>query len=169
MSTRLIVGLLCCATACASEPDSPQGTYHLTITRRTPDASASRVPSTVSWPATADMTLRFDKAGHAQVALLGGEASVAVQKTVTNGRAGYSPPVEDGSLELELNLSSDLLVVDDLVACPQSSSAIHGSFFELFVLDGHVHGSTAGAVVCVLPDIPSEGFGFDVVGDRVAD
>lgn len=114
------------------------------------------------------MTLHFDHAGQAQVSLLDASASVAIQQTVTKGQH-YMPPVENGSLELGINASIGLLVVDDQVACPQRGLFDFGSYFELFILDGHVHGSTAGAVGCVLPDAPSEIFGFDVTGDRVAD
>ena len=164
--------LVCCSTAACSgaSEDDPQGTYQLSIARRTSTPSPQvPLPSTVSWPQTAELTLRFDDTGHAQVMLLGVPGQVATQQLVTNGRLGYSPPVEDGALELGVNAGFRFLSVDDLAACPQTTRLFGDSYFELFFLDGHVHGTTADSVVCSVPDGPWQIFGFDITGDRVSD
>lgn len=164
------MSLLCCAaTACGTETNDPQGTYHLTLTRQAPEASAPRVPSTVSWPDSAELTLRFDQDGHAKVSLLGFAATVSGQQIVTDDQRGYTRPIEEGTLLLQLDAAYDILSVDDPVACPQTGAVDFGSYFELLLLDGHATGWTAGSVVCNRAGIPFEGFTFDVTGDRVSD
>jgi len=127
------------------------------------------IPSTVSWPRSADLTLRFDDYGGAQVELLGTYTTVWRQNIVTNGSTGYSPPVENGSLELELSSPFEP-TIDDPIACPQRSDNL-GSDLELVFLDGHVHGVMIYVVGCFLPEqgFPMAGFAWDITGERVSD
>lgn len=172
-TTFLSATLCCVVTACATESiDDPQGTYQLTISLRPLDPLPSQVPlpTTISWSETAELRLAFDDAGRAQVRLLGYPAQVAVQEQVNGGSLRFGPSVAAGSLMLGIN-SVFGIHVDDPVACPQRGPLGPGSYFELFFLDGHVHGATADVVSCYLPEdgFPAEGFVFDVTGERVSE
>jgi hypothetical protein len=166
-SVAWFIGTACVAlSACAdSGTDHPEGTYQLAIDLRSMTnytVDGGPIPSPVSWPRSADLTLRFDDYGGAKVELLGTYTTVWQQNVLTNGK-------NSGSLELELG-SPFKPTIDDLIACPQHPDHF-GSHLELYFSDGHVHGVMLGEVECNLPEqgYPIEGFAWDISGERVSD